>query len=219
MKAGGEQREILDAGVHRSRGTNPAALVMRLHATVGPPAIGQVAREIGVPGHARIAHAEAIEHPALHLGPQVEAEALLQHELEQDDAFARISVAAAGCEVEAQPPVRLVAREVGEAGAVGQQGAGRNRPPGRPPSISATARPRAPVLAIAARASCVTRAVGVAFDGDGAGWAMPALALQQARRMAAVLSLRMPSISQDLLAVHQSRLAGQRRARRRAAER
>ncbi len=102
---------------------------MRLDAAVRPPAVGEVAGEIGPPDHARIAHAEAIEHAPLHLGAEIEPQPALQHELEQDHPFARIGVARARIEVEFEPTVRLDKGEIGEARPVREQDARRQPAP------------------------------------------------------------------------------------------
>ena len=97
-----------------------------------PSAVQPSARlrgEIGPPHHAGVGHAEAVEHAALHLGAEIEAEPALEHELEQDQPFARISVARARIEMEAKPPVRLDEGEIGEARAVREQDARRQPAP------------------------------------------------------------------------------------------
>ena len=96
---------------------------MRFDLALHVPAVGQLGAKIRTPDHARVAHAEAVEDPALHFAADVEAEAPLQHELQQDEAVPGIGVARARFEVKAQPPVRFQEAEVREARTVREQDA------------------------------------------------------------------------------------------------
>lgn len=124
---GGRQaRDVVDRGVHRAGGADAAALVMGRRFAVDVPAVREVCREVGPPDQAGARHPERREQPTIHLGADIQAEALLRtslfdDELQQDDAVARVGVASARLEVELQPSVRLEEAEVGEAGGVCQQ--------------------------------------------------------------------------------------------------
>ena len=88
-------------------------------------AVGIVGCKIFAPGHARALHAEAVEHAALHFLTDIEPDAGFEHELEQIDSFARISVARARVEFEIEFPVRVDETEVLKASRVIEQNARR----------------------------------------------------------------------------------------------
>ena len=92
-------------------------------------AIGMVGCKIFAPGHARAFHVEAIENAALHFLANVEPDAGFEHELEQINSFARISVARSWIEFEIEFPVRVDETEVLEARRVIEQNARRQFPP------------------------------------------------------------------------------------------
>ena len=130
-KAREKLRKVRDGRIHRSRRARPAALVVRREAAVDPVAVGEVLGEVGAPHHAGPRHAEAVEHAALHLVADIQAESGLQHELQQDDPLARIRVASAGIEMEPHLPVGLEKREIGQAARVAQEDTRRELAPAR----------------------------------------------------------------------------------------
>ena len=93
--AGQEARHVVQGGVHRPghtrrpappvRERRPGRIVMQHGAAV----------EIGTPGHAAVAHPEAVENAFLHQLGQRPPAALFQHQLQQLDAFTRVHIAAA----------------------------------------------------------------------------------------------------------------------------
>ena len=89
---------------------------MRLHRTVKAIAVGQVRREVRAPLHARAGHAKAVEHSGLRFLPNIQAEAFLEYQLEDVEAFARIPITCAGIVMKAQTSVWLKRTEVSETG-------------------------------------------------------------------------------------------------------
>ena len=127
--AGRELRDVVQRRVHRPGCAYLAALVVRHGRALRVPAVGQVGGEVGPPHHAGRPHSETVEHAPLHLGPDVESEPLFEHELEQDQAFARVGVAGPGREMKTELPVGLDEREVGKARRVRKQDPRRQLPP------------------------------------------------------------------------------------------
>ena len=123
-QGGDEFRQVGNRRVHRARRAHLAALVMFLRLALIVPPVGQIGGEIVTPYQARAGHAQPVENGLGQIA-DVESQALrlaavLDDELQQDETFARIAVARAGIEMDAQLLVGFDEPEVAEAGRMGQ---------------------------------------------------------------------------------------------------
>lgn len=102
---------------------------MRLAFALRIPAIGEIVGEVAAPCQAGAGEAERAGQAALKFGGEVEAEPSLEAELKERNAFARVGIARAGVEMDAQLPVRLQEGEVRETRGVIERHARRDRAP------------------------------------------------------------------------------------------